>query len=540
MSSGKSTSVSRQLHGTERWACRTTFGSLRAELNSAEGTIVASDAFQNIEPALLWQHFDALVKVPRPSKQEAPAIDHLVEWAEQHSFSWQKDAAGNLAVHVPATAGSDQTPTVILQSHVDIVVSNAEDAPDGVDAAVGKIPVVRAHCDHGGTCTEAADGDWLWAPYTTLGADNGLGVVSAMAAAEETEHGPLILLFTVDEEEGLTGARKLDPSLLDGGQYLINLDSEDDDVFTIGCAGGLDTEIQWTSERTSLDGGWVTFRLKVDGCKGGHSGVEIDQARANANRLLARWLDLLSAESAVRIHRITGGDRRNAIPRSAECIVSIPADAESSIQQLTDRLQSELKPHFAGRDEGINLQAQSSDEAEPAYSTEASSRLIKLLLGLPDGVAGVCPEVSDLVETSNNMALVSTSGDTVSIVCSSRSSSPFALQEMGRRVQIIAELAGGSAKATNGYPGWKPRFDSPLTALCVDVYESVFGQKPTVESIHAGLECGAILANKPELDAASVGPTIRGNHAPGERVSISSVQKFYQFLAATLQKIAAG
>lgn len=500
-----------------------------------------SDAFDGIEPTLLWQHFDALVRVPRPSKKEFPAIDHLVAWAEQHDFSWRKDAAGNLAVQVPPTVGGDDTPVVILQSHVDIVVSNSADAPAGVDAAVGQIPVVRAKCDEKDQCTEAADGDWLWAPYTTLGADNGLGVVSAMAAAEEADHGPLILLFTVDEEEGLTGARKLDPGLLVGGQYLLNLDSEDDDVFTIGCAGGLDTEIQWTDERTGVPPHYTAVRVTIEGLRGGHSGVEIHKARGNANRLLALLLLRIAEDVPLQIYEITGGDRRNAIPRSASCDLLVPPSALDSLSALADQFVTDLKPHFAGRDDNITASVQSlSETPAEAFSGEASRRLIKLLLALPDGVAGVCPEVSDLVETSNNLALVSTDDNAVVIVCSSRSSSAFALKDIGQRVQVIAELAGGTAQATNGYPGWKPRFDSPLTALCVEVYQSVFGTPPTVESIHAGLECGAILANKPELDAVSVGPTIRGNHAPGERVSISSVQKFYQFLCATLKQIAQG
>ena len=495
-------------------------------------------AFDGIEPIRVWKHFADLVRVPRPSKSEFPAIEFLEAWADGHSFSHKKDAAGNLAVTVPALPGHESAPVVALQSHVDIVVSNAAGRPDGVDAALGHIPVVRADCDANDNCTESPSGDWIWAQHCTLGADNGLGVVCAMAAAEDSVHGPMILLFTVDEEEGLTGAKEMDPVLLEGADYLINLDSEDDDVFTVGCAGGRDTEINWSAERSSGAADDAVVKVEVKELKGGHSGVEIHQARGNGIRILSQLLQRLGADVSLRIANVTGGDRRNAIPRSAEATILLSNDGAQRLDAVANELRSELKDHFSGRDDNIEIEITSTEAVADAFGAEESMRLIDMLMSLPDGVAGVCPEVSDLVETSNNMALVSTDENNVSVVCSSRSSSAYALDDMVRRVQTIARLAGAKAKSTNGYPGWKPNFDSPLAAVCERVYESVFKAKPTVESIHAGLECGAILAKKPDLDAISVGPTIRGNHAPGERVSISSVQRFFPFLQATLKELA--
>ena len=501
-----------------------------------------TDVLRGLSPTELWSHFADLTQIARPSKHEQPAIEYLVQWAESRSLRYATDDTGNLCVYVPATSEREDAPLVVLQGHVDIVASNAADRPAGADAVEGKIPMLRVTCEDDDRWHEDETGDWIMAPHTTLGADNGIGVSFALAAAEDdgADHGPLALLFTVDEEQGLTGAKGLDPKLLDGAAYLINLDNEDDDTFTVGCAGGLDLELTLDGSRTPLAAEQVCISLSVAGLRGGHSGIDIHRGRANAIRLLAVLLDKIREATVVRVDMVQGGDLRNAIPRSANARLFMPHQDETRIKELVEDMSTSFRKEFRGRDDAIDvsLDVETEDVSRDAFSDEASKSLIDLLAALPTGVAAMCADAPDLVETSDNLAIVTTDGSQVTIVCSCRSSSATALREIGDRISSIARAAGAEARDTNGYPGWEPDFSSNLLAICKRTYETLFpGSQLRIEAIHAGLECGALLAQCPAMEAISIGPTIRGVHAPGERVCISSVQKSYQLLLGVLREL---
>jgi dipeptidase D len=498
--------------------------------------------FQDLSPAGIWSHFAELVRIARPSKREQAAIEYLKQWAESRSFRHAADETGNLCVYVPATPGREDAPLVVLQGHVDIVASNAADRPADADAAQGKIPVLRVACADDGQWRADEAGDWIMAPHTTLGADNGIGVCSALAVAEdaEAEHGPLALLFTVDEEQGLTGANGLDPRLLDGAAFLVNLDNEDDDMFTVGCAGGRDVELSFEGPRMPPGGELACLSLGIGNLRGGHSGIDIHRGRANAIRLLAILLDKIRQLTEVRVDCVQGGDLRNAIPRSASARLLVPQRHVMRIEELVDSARSDFQEEFRGREDaiGVTVDSNSEDLPQDAFSVDASKALIDLLMTLPTGVAAMCADAPDLVETSDNLAIVTTSGAHVKIVCSCRSSSAAALREIGDRISSIARSAGAEAKDTNGYPGWQPDFSSNLLAVCKRTYEALFPDSELrIEAIHAGLECGALLAHCPGMEAISIGPTLRGIHAPGERVCISSVQKFYRLLLGTLKEL---
>jgi dipeptidase D len=500
------------------------------------------EPFHGLTPTPLWSHFSDLVEIARPSKREQPAIEHLAKWAQRHALPSRGDEAGNLCVYVPAKPGRETAPLVVLQSHVDIVASNAANRPEDADAALGKIPVIRASCPAEDQWQPDDAGDWLVAPHTTLGADNGIGVAAAMAVAEEpnARHGPLALFFTVDEEQGLTGAQNFEPTLLQDARFLINLDNEDDDSFTVGCAGGLDLELSFDGAREPLEAGQVGRFLRVDGLRGGHSGVDIHRGRANAIRLLARLLDRMCQRVELRLVGIEGGDLRNAIPRTAMAHLFVSEDQEPRLRKVVDELSSDFADQYQGRDEAINVTLENGAAASPqdAFTGEASRRLIDLLHSLPTGIIGMCPEIPKLVETSDNLAVVKTDGPQVKIVCSCRSSSPAALSELCARFKSLARLADAQLCETGGYPGWKPDFTSTLLQTCRQVYRTLFPEsEPRIEAIHAGLECGAILARCSGLEAISLGPTLRGNHAPGERISITSVAKFYRLLLGILDQL---
>lgn len=500
-----------------------------------------TEPFQGLIPACLWGHFAELVKIARPSKREELAIQHLANWAEVRNLLSERDDAGNLCVYVPAKPGRENAPLVVLQSHVDIVASNAPDRPEDADAALGKIPVVRAVCEDDDRWHADDAGDWIVAPHTTLGADNGIGIAAAMAVAEdhEADHGPLALLFTVDEEQGMTGAKNLDPRLIEGAAFLINLDNEDDDAFTVGCAGGLDVELSFSGMREPVEAGQVCLALRVSGLRGGHSGIDINRGRANAIRLLATMLDKIRQQVDLRVEVVEGGDLRNAIPRTAMARLFVPKKHEARVSEIVDGMLSDFKDQFRGCDDMIDVTVGKETEASPhdAFTREPSQTLIDLLNALPTGVAAMCAEVPTLVETSDNLAIVRTSDSQVKIVCSCRSSSSSALSELGARISSIARLAGADAEDTNRYPGWQPDFSSRLLETCKGTYEVLFPDSGLrIEAIHAGLECGALLAQG--MEAISIGPTLRGNHAPGERISISSVRKFYRFLSGVLTELA--
>ncbi len=476
--------------------------------------------FEGIEPAYLWKHFEALTQLRRPSGEEEEAVAYVTRWAQEHAFPFVKDKAGNVVVKVPASKGCETAATVVLQGHLDMVCERNADSP--YDAREGRLHVVR-------------EGDWITADGTTLGADNGIGVAAALAAAEDpgVKHPPLELLLTIDEETGMTGARELEPEHLEG-RLMLNLDSEEDDLLFVGCSGGMDTRFRLAFETADAPSSTVFRRLSLSGLKGGHSGLDINHNRMNAIAALARILD--NAGIPLRLASIDGGKMRNAIPREAEAVVSLAAADVDAFGRSVEATVAELKEQFAGLDDGLVVEVK-EEQPRPVMDEELSRRLIRFLRALPSGVIAMSQDIEGLVETSTNLGVVHTAEGQVEAVSCSRSSVGPALRMVTGQLNAIAALAGVEAQEEGGYPGWKPNLDSKALKVVRQSYEDLFGDEPQVTAIHAGLECGLLGEKVKGMDMVSFGPTIRGAHSPDEKVSIPSTQKFYRLLSTVLERL---
>lgn len=497
--------------------------------------------FPTPEPVTVWNHFFDLVATPRPSKNEGAAVDFVETWANKLGYRACRDKANNIVVHVPATTAF-HAPPIILQSHVDIVSVTKQGNPAGADASAGKIPLARGDFDPANEkqLIPNEKGDWINAPYTTLGADNGMGVAMMMAAAEQSNRPvSMELLFTTDEEQGMTGAIGMEPEKLGlSGKYLINIDTEDDDEITIGAAGGRDVDLTYPGEWSPCDN-LAFVAIHLDGLKGGHSGVEINQGRANANRLLARILQKLADNTELRLVEWSGGSRRNAIPDKSTATIAVPSSDLPKLRQLAQEFTHELDRLYSNRDNPLLLELAETKAAERRALTLASSAtFIQILQAIPTGICEMTPEIPGLVEASCNMAIIELApGQTGNVTCSVRGTTPEALNDVTASILAIAKLTQSSVKVADGYPGWKPRLDSPLLQAAIATYKSLFKDSPKVHAIHAGLECGLLIERMPGLHAISIGPTIKGNHAVGERVSISSVAKSYEYLIQLLNEL---
>lgn len=489
--------------------------------------------FSGIEPAGLWGHFEALTRIPRPSKREEAVADHVMRWAREKGWTPKRDATGNVCVPVPATPGCEKAPAVVLQSHLDMVCERDSDSP--YDPDQGRIHAVR-------------EGDWIRSEGTTLGADNGIGVAAMMYAAESGRgpRGPLDLLFTIDEETGLTGAKGLDASML-RGRVLLNLDSEEDGILTVGCAGGCDTHLEWVGERhpaaklRSVPGGWTGLHVAVSGLQGGHSGVDINLGRLNAIKALVRMLEAVFPAAPLHLAAIRGGNKHNAIPREASADLLVPGDSIAAVRAAIEKARESLAVQYAGLDDGLRVAVEPRGGAiDGAWTDRESRALLDLLHALPAGVLAMSQDIPGLVETSSNLAVVNTEDGRVSICCSSRSSVAGALRDVLDSIQSIGRLSGVEIQEGDGYPGWKPNPASPLLGVAKRVYQRMFGNEPQVAAIHAGLECGLIGERVPGMDMISLGPEIRGVHAPGERVQVPSVEKFCRYLDGILAELAGG
>ncbi len=460
--------------------------------------------------------FEEINTVPRQSKHEEKIAAWLMKWAQDHQFSAEQDDIGNVLIKVPATPGFENKATVTLQGHMDMVCEKAK----GVEHDFSTDPIKHI-----------IDGDWLKADGTTLGADNGIALAIALTLVtdDSVKHPPLELLFTVDEETGLTGASNIQPGWLQG-RYLLNLDSEDEHVFTIGCAGGKDTHISYTGTRIPV-GEKVSFKVTVGGLKGGHSGVDIDQPLANANVVLAR---LLRECEGINIVSIEGGSAHNAIPRDATAFIRIADGAVLKKRALA--LVEAIKKEYPA-DDGITISVQLADPPETMFDKESSCVIINMLRALPHGIAAMSRDIEGLVETSNNLAVIKTEGDTVSILTSQRSSVMSALDDLTGKIESVAKLAHAEVESGNGYPAWEPDVDSRLLALCTAEWKKVTGVEPKVEIIHAGLECGIIGSKYQGMEMISYGPTIKNPHSPDERLYIPSIQSICDFTASLLQKL---
>jgi dipeptidase D len=478
-----------------------------------------------LEPRLFWGHFETLTRIPRPSRHEEPVIEHVRAWAEQHGFELQQDEGRNLVVRVPATAGRENAPVVTLQGHLDMVCER--DAASANDPAEGRIELRR-------------DGDWLTADGTTLGADDGVAIAAMMALVEDESlpHGPLELLMTVAEEVGLEGANALDPALVQGS-ILINLDSEEDGRLTVGCAGSTDTWIRIKALREQAAGDAVTLGVGVSGGSGGHSGTGIALGRSNAVKVLGRALREARETVPFRLVAFAGGKSRNAIPRDASAVVSVPAGQEQAFRDAVAKAGETIGDAYAKTDPGVTVGIEPAGASEQPWGDSATKTLLDAVALVPTGPLALSPDFDDLVETSTSLGEAITEGDELTLHSLSRSSNNSALPEVIATLDAVARLGGGQLEVKRNYGGWRPELESPALAAAKRVYEREFGEPPIVTAVHAGLETAVIGTKVPGLDMLSFGPQIEFPHSPDERVSIPTVERFWKLLVAVVDELAA-
>lgn len=474
----------------------------------------------NIEPQIIWKNFSKLNAVPRPSKKEERVIAFIKEFGENLGLETTVDEVGNVIIKKPATPGMENRKSVVLQSHLDMVCQKNNDVNFDFDTEGIKMEV---------------DGDWVKAKGTTLGADNGLGVATIMSILESTDipHPAMEALFTIDEETGMTGALGLKPGQLTG-EILLNLDTEEDDEIDIGCAGGVDVTITQNYGTEAAKGQIV--RLEVKGLQGGHSGMDIHKGFGNSNIILGRLLYSGLAKQNVQLISVDGGGLRNAIPREGVALISV-RNAQEFIEEATTGLKKEILEEFASVEPGLQINIENSTTSDKALSEEDSKKIILTLKSLHNGVYRMSPDVKDLVEASNNVARVELKGGELKILNLTRSSVDSSKYSVAEQLKSVAELAGMNVEFSGSYPGWKPKPGSEIVQLMEKIYTEKFGEKPHVVACHAGLECGIIGANYPEMEMVSFGPTIRGAHSPDEKANIPSAQKFWSFTKDILANI---
>ena len=492
--------------------------------------------------------FEEINKIPRRSKNEEKLALWLLEWARNHNLEAKADTLNNVLIKVPPTPGYENSPGIVLQGHMDMVCEKCKDS----EHDFSKDPI-RCVCE----------GDWLRGEGTSIGADNGIALAIGLVLAEagkkgEIEHPPLELLFTVDEETGLTGASGLEKGFFEG-KVLFNLDSEDEGMFIVGCAGGQNSQVslpvEWEFFDYGKESGFGLFRLSIEGLEGGHSGVEIHRQRANAIQLLARLLVSLKekvGKEKLRLSFFSGGNVHNAIPNYAEAFIVLLKNKEEHAQAFISEFQQELRQEYAVSDPEIALQLKEVEnrivyEAEGGkvvrkevpsdrvFSAGTENQLFGLLLGMPHGVYRVSDTIPGLVETSNNLAVVRTGDTEIKVVSSQRSSVMSRLAEVTGKVETVAKLAGARVEHECGYPAWEPDLRAGLLAKCKRTYKETFGKEPEIKVVHAGLECGVIGSKCDCIEMISFGPTIKDPHSPAERVFIPSIEKVWVFLENLLK-----
>ncbi|WP_048306439.1 aminoacyl-histidine dipeptidase [Halomonas sp. PR-M31] len=483
-----------------------------------------NEHLESLAPAIVWRHFRTLCNTPRPSGHEAALVALIENWAETRGLVHERDEIGNLLIRKPASPGCEQAPGVVLQGHLDMVAqANADHSHDFTQDPLD---------------TYVKDG-WLYARGTTLGADNGLGVAAALAVLEDDSltHGPLEALFTLEEESGMGGALNLAENWLEG-RILLNLDSEDRGQVYIGCAGGADVLVSADLPMSALKDDERVWQLSLTGLMGGHSGIDIHKGRGNANRLLMRALRALEP-FGVRLIDYHGGTLRNALPREAFATLALDADEAETAQARLSKLQTKFATELAGVDDGLklSLEALTSPPGE-ALTDAASHLLIAALHAAPYGVERMSVEVPGVVETSNNLGVVTLKEGRFELCALVRSLRDSATQDMADRFRALFGLIGATTRIENAYPGWTPNPDSRLLKRFRDLHQHRLGVKPEVKVIHAGLECGILGGKYPALDMISFGPQIRGAHSPNERVEIDSVEEFWGLLRALIEELA--
>jgi len=474
----------------------------------------------NLEPKLVWQSFEQLTKIPRPSKKEEKILEFFKKWATDNNFEYQQDEAGNLVIRKPATKGMENRVPVAVQGHVDMVCEKNSD----VDFDFDNDPI-QAY----------VDGDFVKARGTTLGADNGIGVAMGMAAMldKNVAHPPLELLLTVDEETGLTGANRLATNLLHS-KILINLDSEEEDAFTIGCAGGINTIGKFKYIADEVPSESITYNIAVKGLMGGHSGINIHEGRGNAIALLIRILWKAIHKVNARIVSINAPGKHNAIPREAFATIMIKEAAKDDFVGYIEECREIFQKEYKTKEPNLTVEYNLIGAPNRVMEMNFAKKLIDSLLVCPHGVFRMSPDIPGLVQTSTNLAVVLTQDDEITVLTSQRSSLESEKRHLANKVRAALELGGAEVTNTDGYPAWEPNIKSEIVNLAAKIYEKNIGKAPRIEAIHAGLECGLIGEKYPGMDMISFGPNLFDVHTPSEKVQISSVQKIWKFFVELL------
>ena len=481
-----------------------------------------ANAIDGLKPSLVWKYFAEISLIPRGSKNEAAIGNYLMATAKKLGLEALQDAAGNVLARKPASAGRVGVASVCLQGHMDMVCEKNKDTVH--DFLKDPLKLVRKD-------------NFMTASGTTLGADNGIAVATCLAIMEDKtlKHGPLEFLFTVDEETGLTGANNLQPGFLKSA-ILMNLDSEDEGELYVGCSGGRDNAGTWAAAWDDAPAGGAGLLVTVKGLKGGHSGLEIHTGRGNALKIVTRVLIGLGALGA-RVAKIEGGNKRNAIPREAEAIVSLPkaraAEAAAYVAEMNKTIAAEL----ATVEPNLVIACQAQKGVRKVLKKALQKKVLLTLAGLPHGVLKMSADIAGLVETSTNLAIIETGKKEIKVQTSQRSSVGSEIDEAALMVRAVFELGGAVATGSDGYPGWKPNMASPILDLARSTYTSMFGKDPEIKAVHAGLECGIIGEKYPGMDMVSFGPTMREVHSPNEHLYIDTVEKFWTFLVTLLKNV---
>jgi dipeptidase D len=478
-----------------------------------------------LQPELLWKHFDDIRKIPRCSKHEEKIRDHIIKFAKDNKLEYKTDSLGNVVIRKSGTSGHEKAPITILQGHMDMVCEKNTNTVHDFE----KDPIEVEQ-----------DGDYITASGTSLGADNGIGIATALAALESNElvHGPLECLFTIDEETGLTGAFQLQPDFLEG-RCMLNLDSEEEGTIYVGCAGGSETSLTLPVKFTAPPEGAVPLKITMKGLRGGHSGVDIHEQRGNAIKILARALHAVAENNKYQISELTGGSKRNAIAREANAVITIDPSSKGTLIDDIKNYEKNLKDEFQPIEPELQIEVEEDvSDVKQVLEEESERAVLHLLDGLPHGVLAMSYSIPDLVETSTNLATVATKENEFAIGMLSRSSIDSSMKAIEQRLAALGGLAGAKVKHSNFYPGWKANLDSRVLKNAKAVHKNLFDKEPEVKAIHAGLETGIIGVKFPGMDMISIGPQIENPHSPEERVQIPSVENFWKFVMGLLANLA--
>ena len=477
----------------------------------------------DLQPQLVWKNFNKLCSVPHPSHHLEKITKVIVDFGKEHGLETIVDKAGNIIIRKPATPGRENAIPVVLQAHMDMVPQKNND---------------KVHNFETDPIEPMIDGEWVRANGTTLGADNGIGVAAGMAILEskDIQHGPLELFVTADEETGMYGAFGMEPGTLKGN-ILLNLDSEDFGELYVGCAGGVDANISWKYQGVAAIADDVALKVTIKGLKGGHSGLEINCGRANANKLLFRFLKEVISLYEARLAKVEGGNMRNAIPREAYAVISVPSEEVENIKKLVEEYCDLFNKEYSITENKIEVLCEEVEMPELIIPEEIQDDLVNAITGCPNGVFRMIPAIPDTVETSMNLSIIEADATDISVKCLLRSSVDSKKEELASMVESVFTLAGAKVEFSGSYSGWNPNLDSTILNTMKEVYKQEFGEEAAVKVIHAGLECGILGAIEPKLDMVSFGPTIRHPHSPDEKINIESVGKFWKLLVATLEHL---